>query len=248
MAESLKKFQERVNNQFFDTIYKRHKQPFYYFIGTHPHLYDGLDIDGLTIYIINNYFYEWLVNPLHFEHRFTNILNLELAKYNNIKSIELNNQILKLWTTQSNREIMRDAIRDLRTMQASKALTTSKSESKNETTADNNNRSAFLELPMEKTGNDFDETVNWGDGATNISENRNDSKTNSKTDISDTINREDAEKIANLEKKLNSGLDAYREIKGQAVTLIDNICKYLYQPKAITYLIEKLKISFYKVY
>ena len=62
------------------------------------------------------------------------------------------------------------------------------------------------------------------------------------------LSREDAEKIANLEKKLNSGLDAYREIKGQAVTLIDNICKYLYQPKAISYLIEKLKISFYKVY
>lgn len=244
----LRKIQKRISEQFFSTVFINKRQNFYYFIGTHPHLYDGLDIDGLTINMLNTYFYEWEVNPLHFEHRYTTILQKELGRYNSIKNIELSEQILELFTNKSNKVILTDAIRDARTMQASLAKQEQKSKGESKSESKSTNKSANKELPMQSNGEDFDEIVDWSEGASNVNQSTSDNTSSSNTEASDTISKEDESKLADLEKKLNNGLETYKAIEGQAVILVNNITKYLYQPKSIDYLIEKLKPAFYQIY
>ena len=244
----LRDIQKRISKQFFSTIFINKRQNFYYFIGTHPHLYDGLDIDGLTINMINTYFYEWEVNPLHFEHRYTSILMQELGRYNNLKNIELSKQILELFTNKSNKTIITNAVRDSNTQQKSQAEQNQATNTTANTSSESTTKGADKELPMQSNGDDFEETVDWSDGASTINQTKNETETNNTIAASDKITKEDESELKELEKKLNNGTETYEAVESQAVILINNITKYLYQPKSIDYLIEKLKPAFYQIY
>ena len=292
MSNNLKKLQDKINMQFFDTAMLNNKQPFYFFIGTHPHLYDGIDIDNGTIYMLNNYFYEWLVNPLHFEHRYTTILNKTMGKYNNIKDIEMSHQILSIITNKSQKQYLQNIIDDTRSAQQSimkqrnknESGATGKTENKTtttdgstttrntdtDTTTSSDAKTANKELPMETTGSSFEGVVSWNRGASNISETKTEGTgtedtqetitnnangtnnttidTTNNTTMLDKIKREDASELAELARKLNNSQESQEEIRGQAVLLIKNIVSYLYQPKAIDFLIDELKSAFYRVY
>lgn len=265
---TLKQTQKIINNQFFKTVMQSSEQPFYYFISTHPTLYDGLEIDTKTINLINDYFFEYNVNPLHFEHRFKNILKLELARYNNISKIELSNKILQIFTKRKSKKFIENILNGNLKIQknvteqvenkAEMGTSTTASISSSEDNTKTSNKQATKDLPFNSNGDDFDSIVDWSSGATavNETENKNNStslnntnyNTNNTNSLADSISKEDLNKLSEFDKKLLSNEEAETEIHGQAVDLINKIINYLYEPKAINYLIEKLKIAFIQVY
>lgn len=85
-----KRFQSK---QYADTMCGTHEQLFGEYLLYNPQLYEGVDLDSATIDYLNNYFYEYHINPVVFERRYIRSLLGATSIYNNLKAIELNDGI-----------------------------------------------------------------------------------------------------------------------------------------------------------
>lgn len=231
------------------------------YLGINPTLYDGVQLDKATIDYLNNFFYEYKLNPYNFERRYLNNLRKSVGIYNNLKGIELSDKIFDITTNTSLRDTTLKTINRLKTDRSLDTDSTTTTDSTGERTDSNSNKFtpngnskvASRVVPMNSKG-DFTELFDWAEhGATQVQETRTSggsdvttddgsSKTsdNSKTVLDST----DIEKIKTLNDIANSGKEETSAINGQAVALVKNIWDYLITPKAIDYLTDALEPSF----
>lgn len=213
------------------------------YLATHPHLYDGIDLSGNEITEINNHFWDYNVFDKTFSHNYLTTLSRRLGQYHKLKELEFVEQIGDITT---NKEILKIAGHV-----ASDSANTSSgwSQSINDGGArhsETDNKDANRNLPMNTTGSDdIDDLVDWGDGASNIAENK---SVNDSDSFQDKINVTDGRSLTNIATQWNTN-DSERTVIGQqAVKCIENIIAYLKQPKALDWLINELDACFIHIY
>lgn len=273
---TLKEAQKQQNKQFIDNCYGQQEQLFAYYIGWHPKLYEGVDLDSATIDFINNHFYEYYVNPKDFDRHFLNILRKVTPIYNNLKAIEFNKRVFNITTDKFVRNITEDTTNDITengngsrdthnngTIGDDFSSERNLTENETSTGAENknsDNKNANRKLPMVSNGSSFDGLFGWGAGASDITETKDITGTNTtgsvatttKDDLKSTnirgintrIQTEDVNQLKRLGKIALKNKDKREEVKGQAVNLIKNIWDYLILPKSIDYLCSELESAF----
>lgn len=291
----------RTEQKIQDRVFKNNalgttEQPFSVFVATHPSLYEGIQLDKATIDYLNLYFFEYSVNPQTFERHYITALKRYAPMYNNLKAIEVIDDIFDTCTNKIVRKLARETVNNLeRNGNANTASTGSKtnitdednSTDRRENGNNNSNQSfnnksnntkatiskeADRNLPMVTTGQNFDQTVQWDAGASNIRQvNNNDTDVNIgsgasndstifRTNISqdDTNHLKSVDTLANnvntttKDSEIGTGTlqdDEVTEIIGDQVSnIIKNIWDYLVSDKSIDYLTEHLKHCFILVY
>lgn len=231
------------------------------FLGICPRLYDGVDLDKATIDYLNNTFYEYKLNPESFERRYLNNLRKATGIYNNLKSIELTDQIFDITTNTSFRDTTLKTINRLKSDRTldrdgdtiTDGTNNTKTSDSSRFTPNTISKAASRVVPMNSKGS-FDELFEWEEhGATQVQETRNSGGTDSTqndgtTTAADhtktTIDQTDVEKLKSLNDIANTGREETSAINGQVVTLVKNIWDYLITPKAIDYLTDALEPSF----
>lgn len=83
------------------------------FLGMRPRLFDAVDLDTGTINYIKDYFWEYNVNPAHFEHHFITKLKRVCAVYNNMKAIEFHDKVFDITTDKYVRQLITEATNEL---------------------------------------------------------------------------------------------------------------------------------------
>lgn len=199
IQNSLRKYQKKQSEAYKDLCYggNERRQTFAYYIGRHPNLYNGVDLDMATIDFINNHFYEYEVNPVHFDIHFLNALRKAVPIYNNLKLIEFNAKIFDITTNKSEKKLIANAINELEREGSFNSTTgntgtitdngtgtehtTSANTDQSNTIDNGDTKQASRELPMLTTGSDFSDTVEWSNGASGINETQTEgsSRTNS---------------------------------------------------------------------
>lgn len=279
--ETLKQLQKRQNHHLFNTAMGTpREQLFADYVSWHPNMYDGVDLDKATIDYINNYFYEYKVDCNHFHRHFMNALRHATPIYNNLKAVELSEKVFDIITNKSVRKLASSAVEDLKengtiaklrndtgTITDSGTIAQTASENttaNNRYNKDTDNRAANRELPMKTSGSDFDDTVDWENGASNISENKieedstenisenvgssaNTTTGNTRT-LATTITNSDTNELTKLNNIDKNDKETIERITGQGVDLIKKIWNYLITPKAIDYIISELEESFITIY
>lgn len=278
-AITLTELQKKQNKDFYEMALGQPRvQKFSFYLGWHPKLYEGVDLDSATIDYINNHFYEYDVDVVNFHRHFLNALRHATPIYNNLKAVEFNKKVFDIITNKSVRKLAGSAIENLQengqinklrndtgTITDSGSTQDRNTESttnKVKTTGDDNNKTATKELPMRANG-DFEELFDWN-GASNVSESDNktlkiedgNGQTSNDRNITATNTRTLATQITNTDTnnltKINNAVNNDKEtierITGQGVDLIRKIWNYLITPKAIDYLVSELEESFITVY
>lgn len=276
---TLKELQERQNKDFYEmSMGMPREQLFSFYLGWHPKLYEGVDLDTATIDYINNHFYEYKVDVVNFHRHFLNALRHATPIYNNLKAVEFNKKVFDIITNKSVRKLASTAIDNLQengqinklrndtgTITDRGTLTDSNTETtqaKIKTSGDNNTKTASKELPMRANG-DFAQLFQWA-GASNVNEvdNRmlniedtNGSVSNDRTSTSGNtrtlatqITNTDTNNLTKINNAVNNDKETIEHITGQGVDLIRKIWNYLITPKAIDYLVSELEEAFITVY
>ena len=178
--------QRQQNKTFIDDCYADREQLFAYYISWHPKLYEGVDLDSATIDYINNYFYEYKVNPKDFDRHFLNALRHATPIYNNLKAIEFNKKVFNITTSKRVRKITEDTTNNIKengthtkeqgqhgSITDNGTIANTFAGTQNvETEEENSNdsKTANRKLPMQTNGQSFDGQFGWGAGASDISE------------------------------------------------------------------------------
>lgn len=227
-----------IQNQIFkeDVTEDLVRQNFLYFLGNHPRLFQEFTDNGFLTNAEMNYiiqhFFDYDVDPRTFENEFKREMREALPRYNNLKSIELIDEVYELTDNKYIRKITRDRATNL------SENGTSTGESTTDST--DNTKQADRELPMETTGTQsIDNIVNWGDGASSINENKSIGSSNITHDDRTTL-------ISNAREDDDTNEEF--ESHGNPVEHIDKIWQYLIKPKAIEYLLSQLSQAFILVY
>lgn len=267
---------ERQSKAFEQLCFGKTEQKFSQYLSWRPGLYDGVDLDSATIEYINLYFYDYEVNPVEFYNHFRSALMKAVPIYNNLKAIELNKRIFDITTNKNVRKITNDTLNDITkdgtinklrkdrgTIEDVGTGTDTSTTSGNETmrgSGSKTSQQANRQLPMNINSEGYEELFTWDKGASQISENRdetdnsettNNSSTGSSTsttNLTKTYNLDISNDDTNTLKELGNikvnTKDKYEEVGQQAVKLIKNIWDYLVEPKAIDYLVNELKNCF----
>lgn len=198
---------QRIQNQLFkDLCYGTTRQKFWHYVGTHPRLFENVDIDNATIQYIIDYFYDYNIDPSNFERHFIAKLKKVSAIYNNLKAIEFNKKVFDITTNDSVRNIVNDATNELTrdgtlqsirndtgTIRNQGTVNESGRNTANETTesdSQTNSKQAQRNLPMQSTGTHFDGLFEWGKGASNINENDDSGSSNEDRELTENTNRD----------------------------------------------------------
>jgi len=233
----LNKTRKIQNNIFIHDIMSEDdcEQNFLYFLGNHPTLFQEFVEPGfLTIAEMNyicEHFFDYKVDARTFENEFKREMREHLPRYNIMKAEELKDEIFA--------NIDEDYIRAIVSERATSLAQNGNKTSTGTTNNTGNNKSANRELPMETTGRNFDNTVDWSDGASNISEN--------KSTGSSTINQSDIDALTRNGTD-NGNSHEYYTKKGNPLDHVNKIWDYLVKPKAINWLTSQLSAAFILVY
>lgn len=234
--QSLANLHKIQNKIYIDDLLSIEKvQPFLYFLGNHPHLFrDFIQCGQLTNaemnYIITH-FNDYEVDPRTFENEFTRAMIEALPRYNQMKKIEIQDELYELFDDKYTKEIITNRLTELEQNGTKETTGTNTSEA--------GTKNANRELPMATTGEDFDGTVSWADGASGINE----SKENGKT----SIDQKDIDELKSKETGNDKTTESFKREKSPVET-IDKIWNYLLKTKAIEYLTQELSYAFNLVY
>ena len=228
----LQKIRFKQDRVFERNIFETHEQDFSDFLSWNPNIYNGVNLTTADIDFINTHFARFKVEPETFELEFRQLLNQCVPRYNNMKAIELVDQVFDVTTNKTERKIIQDTTNELsrRNETAVRSENSGNSDSKN----------AYKEAPMNTLGNSFEDTVKWDKGASNFSENKNTS--------SNTVTQNDLQILKDLNEGNSESKDNYEGINEQYVILIKRIWNYLLAPKSTEYLIKALSQAFILVY
>lgn len=225
------------NKLFYDDVYDTNREQNYFvFLGNHPTLFqEFIDPGFLTIAemnYINEHFHDYNVDPRTFENEFKRAMREALPRYNNLKAIELVDEVFKLTDNDYVRHIVSERANTL-----SQSGTGSSSSNSSNT---DDSKSAAKTLPMKSDGyGDIEDVVDWGNGASGINEVFNTGSSNITASDSRTLTSNGTDNGDNTETF---------EQHGVGVEHVDKIWKYLVKPKAIEYLTSQLAVAFVLVY
>lgn len=225
------------NKIFYDDVYDDFReQSFMYFLGNHPRLFQEFTDSGYLTNAEMNYiiehFHDYNVDPRTFENEFKREMREALPRYNNMKAIELIEEVFDLTDDKYTRKIV-----------SARATHLGQSGTKTSTgteSSTNDNKGANRALPMETLGSSsIDNVVGWSDGASAISEN--------KITGSSSISQSDTNALTS-DGTYNGNTNEEYAHHGNPVEHVDRIWQYLLKPKAINYLTSALSVAFVLVY
>lgn len=222
------------DRHYTDITYNTQEQLFNIFLSNHPNLYAGVDLTSAEIDFINNHFWSYNIEPQTFEQEFTQALRECVPKYNNMKMNELRDDVFSLVKDKTEREYF-DKV--LERISDSKTTNTPRVERRVETV----DKNAARELPMASNGDTFDDTVDWSDGASNISQNKNIVTYQAPTG-------EDIQDIHNTFTDHTQGKESIEKRLDYVVDIVDKINNYLIKPKSSDYLIKAVAKAFILIY
>ena len=233
----LNKTRKIQNNIFIHDIMDEdgHEQNFLYFLGNHPTLFQEFVEPGYLTNAEMNYicehFFDYNVDARTFENEFKREMREHLPRYNIMKAEELKDEIFE--------NIDEDYIRAIVSQRATSLAQNGNKTSTGTTSNNADNKAAHRELPMESTGYTFEQTVDWGDGASDINEN--------KSTGSSTINQSDIDALTRNGTD-NGNSHEYFTKQGNPLEHVDRIWDYLVKPKAINWLTAQLSSAFILCY
>lgn len=211
------------------------EQNFLFFLGEHPFLFqefiDGGQLTNRELNYIVSHFHDYTVDPRTFEEDFKRQMRESLPRYNLLKSIELKKDLFKLYDDKYTREIATTRLNEI--------VKNGNKNTEANTNDNETNKNANRELPMKTTGNNFEQTVNWENGASNIAENQ---RSNSSQ-----LNQEETQTENGSENENGTTTEKYKREK-TPVDTINKIWDYLLKPKAIEYLTQQLSYAFNLIY
>ena len=143
----------------------------------------------------------------------------------------MRDEIFELFDDKYTRKILSERTSQL-------AQTGNRNTSRNDTNNENR-KNANRELPMASTGRNFDQTVDWSDGASNIDE--------SKTTGSSNIQEADVNTLNSNGIDNGDTTETYTRER-TPVDTIDRIWNYILKPKAVDWLTSQLQYAFNLVY
>lgn len=233
-------------------------------------LYDGIEIDKNTIYLINSNFRLYNVEPQSFYFYFRNKLILILPQYYNMIKNEMRNELFNISNNINYRRLAEAKISNAidtakrdndftRTVKDTEDIDkTGKIDYDGSTT--NQLRESFKESPMSIENNlgTFDNLFNWA-SSSNIKQNRNNIDEEQLTKTTDNSSRtynsgvtdknESLEVLKNLTNNLNDSSELNEGSTILAVEAIEKINNFIMSNNhAQFYLINKIKPCFINVY
>ena len=260
---TLSKGQLARDKHFTDLCYDTIEQPFYNFLQYNQWLYENVDLTKTEIDYINNYFFDFNVNPANFERKFHRVLSRALPTYHQLKNMELQDDIYKYTNNSYTRTIVNKTLNNLSSNGSGTNTQTNTNNGnvkntgtqKNNGSSSQNTQTANKTLPMSVDDEGFDNLFNWS-GASNVNENNTngsstDNTTTENTTIdtsSNTINGNTTNTLSNITNNDFNGTENYEQTNGLIVDIVKNIWAYLISKKAIDYLIEELKQCFILIY
>lgn len=177
---------------------------FHEYLAVNPTLYDGVDLDKGTVDYLNQYFWDYELYPRDFQRKYIVKLKRAVSIYNNLKKIELNDEIFNITNDSYVRNLVTEATNNLERTGGKNATskTTGTIKDDGEITSSENvttqnqastqnqgtTKQAAKTLPMKSGGAGFDNVVNWNTGASGIEQNSNNSSTNETNNGSATRN------------------------------------------------------------
>lgn len=202
---TLSQNQKNQSDEFRDLVLGTRAQLFGEYLGWRPNLYNGVDLERPAIDYLNNYYWDYEVNPKNFHNHYLNALRKATPIYKNLRLVEFNDKIFDITTNQKERDFwskITDKVdKDGTTTSTRKdtgtindTATSTGHETSNETGSSeskdkNKTKNAEKQLPMQTTGTTFNEIIDWSKGGSGISENRVNNKNNTQTQnntVSDT--------------------------------------------------------------
>ena len=227
-----------IQNQIFEeeVVEDSVRQNFLYFLGNHPNLFQDYIQSGYLTNAEMNYivehFNDYDVDPRTFENDFAREMHEALPRYNNMKAIELIQDVFDLTDDKYVRKIVKTRATELAENGTSTGETSTESS--------DDIKAASRDLPMETTGaSNIDAIVKWNDGGSNINEN--------KSQGTSTITHDDATSLTSTGSETGDTNEEYSH-HGNPVEHIDKIWQYLLKPKAIEYLTSAIAPAFILVY
>lgn len=227
-----------IQNRLFaeDVVEDLTRQNFMYYLGEHPNLFQDFIQSGYLTNAEMNYiiehFNDYDVDPRTFGSDFTREMHEALPRYNNMKAIELIDEVFELTDDKYIRGIVRNRATQLAENGTSNGSTA--------TDSTDDTKSANRELPMEtKNGSTIDTIVDWDEGASNVNEN--------KSQGHSTITHNDITSLTSSGTESGDTTEHYLH-HGNPVEHIDKIWQYLLKPKAIEYLTAAISPAFILIY
>ena len=249
---------------FTDLCYDDLKEmPFINFLQYNQWLYEGVDLNKNEIDYINNYFFDFNVNPTNFERKFHRVISRALPTYKLLKAHEIQDDIFKITNNDYVRHLTTKTLGSLTSDKTGTNKQTQNGSNNNTftgkttdtATSNNNNKTANKTLPMSSDSSGFDSLFDW-EGASGVQESDTNTDSSDTTNTNNTtvdtstntINQETVDKLKNI---TNNDLDTWETMdnrNGNTVDIINNLWLYLIKPKAIDWLINELKKCFILVY
>ena len=260
----LRENQIKRDKLFTDLCYDDLKEmPFINFLQYNQWLYENVDLNKNEIDYINNYFFDFNVNPTNFERKFHRVLSRAIPTYKLLKANELRDDIFKITNNDYVRHLTTKTLGSLTSDKTGNSKQTSNGtnnntftgKSTNTGTSENNTQTANKTLPMSSDSSGFDSLFDWegasGVDESNVNGNTSDTTNTNNTTVDTNTNTINAETVDKLKNITNNDLDTWETMdnrNGNTVDIINNLWLYLIKPKAIDWLINELKKCFILVY
>lgn len=234
-----------INNEIEDL----QKQLFIDYLNLNPYLYDDINIDADTIYLINSEFLLYYVYTKDFNFYFIQELKKHYPIYLNLLKLESRDELLNISTNIKFREFAEEVIDNRFTKSKSKTTADTIGNTKSNSTSNSGEKEASKTTPQTITSKgDFEDIFNWED-ASAITQNKNNSTLEDTTDNTENTKQKNLSKLYNLAKNFDTYNIKDKELNQQAIISIENIINYYFKKnKSFDYLIEKLKPCFVNVY
>ena len=211
------------------------------YLTLNPHLYDH--VSGLTDTekaFINEEFWDLMVNPTTFSHHFLHQIDKYIDRYLELKELNLNDKLKDIVTNERVRMIVGNATSSLtRNATRNGTSTGSKTDS---TTINQNNKSANRALPMNSSGEDLDDIVDWSKGASDAGETQ--TRGTNSTTGSESLTTQDVQTLTDLNSSGNTGTIRDTEMNELAVDCIGRIWDYIVSHDALEWLCKQLESCF----
>ena len=215
--------------------------PFYEYLEKNPHLWDN--VEGLTDTekaFINMEFYDYNCNPTTIGRELLHRVDKYIDQYLELKALNLSDKLKDVTTNERLRTIINSEATNLQrngTVTHSSTGTESESHSVN-----GNTKQADRALPMNSSGEDLDDIVDWSKGASTAGE----SKTRSTDTVtgSNSINGSDIQALTDLGTRNANGTITDKEMNEAAVDIINRIWNYYSSKNPLEWLCNKLEPCF----
>ena len=213
---------------------------FWQFIDEHPEYLNSFPFTDAEKSRIYNWFFNRYVDEEEFGRSFLITVQYNWNEYTRLKSIDILDKIADLTTSKRVREIANNTLNNLsRTANTTTNKTTQTSETVSGTSHD---QSANKQLPMNSSGDDFDDLFDWSKGGSGIGENQGSNR--STVTGGDTITGSDAQTLTDIGNRTDRGTITDTETNELMADVLDRIWNYILGHEPMQWLLGKLQVCF----